>query len=432
MMRFWNKASHEPWAISSSALSTILEIASRQNETPETVAAKLGKQLDNTYSVTERDGVAIIPVAGPLFRYTNFWTLWSGATSYERIAHDFHQIVDDPKINSVIFDFDSPGGEVNGCAELASLIFDSRGKKPIIAYASGDCASGAYWIASACDRIVTSETAQLGSIGVVAVYRNSQRERDDEIEIVSSQSPFKRLDPSEDAGRDKIQTRIDALADVFINAIAKHRNRSPDVVKSEYGQGDVFIGQTAVERGLADSGGTFEKLITQLSTTTKNPASPVFFMSEEKPMDIDTLKADHPLVYQHVFDEGSKKERARIGAILGAEEATHRQALAQHLAFNSDLAPEAIQVALLQAPENKPTPLSPTTPTSPIKGTTAQETNTKQKPDVASGFVDVMASLGNPDIQTGGDNDSSEEESGEQIAARIAAYSNRNPPKEMS
>ena len=186
-MRAWNKATSEPWAITQPVLETILEIAERENEKPEAVAARLGKELQNTHTVTERDGVAIIPVTGPLFRYANLFTAISGATSYEMLAQDFTVALDNPDINAIILNIDSPGGEVNGCAELANMIFAARGKKPIIAYASGDAASGAYWIASAADQVVASETSGLGSIGVVAVYRGAKPDKNapTTIEIVS-------------------------------------------------------------------------------------------------------------------------------------------------------------------------------------------------------------------------------------------------------
>jgi hypothetical protein len=61
MMRIWNRLAGEPWAITETALQTILEIAARENESPQAVAAKLGRDLQNTYTATEREGVAIIP-----------------------------------------------------------------------------------------------------------------------------------------------------------------------------------------------------------------------------------------------------------------------------------------------------------------------------------------------------------------------------------
>jgi ClpP class serine protease len=223
-MKIWNRLSGEPWAITESALQTILEIAARENESPQAVAAKLGRNLQNTYSVMERDGVAIIPVTGPLFRYANLFTAISGASSYELIARDFTAALENPQIKGIILDIDSPGGEVNGVSELSNMVYAARGKKPVVAYASGDAASGAYWIASAADEIVVSETSALGSIGVVGVYRGKSVGTTSDVEIVSSQSPHKRLDPQSDEGRARLQARIDSMADVFIGAIARNRD----------------------------------------------------------------------------------------------------------------------------------------------------------------------------------------------------------------
>ncbi len=142
-MRIWNKVKEEPWAITASSLQTILDIASRNNEAPEVVAARLGKELQNTYTTKLRDGVAILPVVGPLFRYANLFTTVSGASSYEIIARDFIQSLQNKDVKAIVLDIDSPGGEVNGCAELADMVYEARGQKPIIAYTSGACVMSA-------------------------------------------------------------------------------------------------------------------------------------------------------------------------------------------------------------------------------------------------------------------------------------------------
>lgn len=364
-MRAWNKATAEPWAITETALHTILDIAARDNEPPEAVAAKLGKELQNTHKVTERDGVAIIPVTGPLFRYANIFTAISGATSYEMLAQDFTAALESPDISAIILNIDSPGGEVNGCAELASMIFEARGQKPIIAYASGDAASGAYWIASAADEVVASETSGLGSIGVVGVYRGARQDKNAPatIEIISSQSPDKRLDPETDHGRAKLQARIDAMAEVFVNTVARNRGVEPERVLEQFGGGDILIGKMAITAGLADRIGSLERLITELSSKT-NPASERGFLlpqptqTKEKPMDITTLKQDHSdLVAQlqaETAAEAKTAERERIKAILDHTEAEGRQKLARHLAFVTDITPEAAAETLAQAPKEQP------------------------------------------------------------------------------
>lgn len=387
-MRIWNRITGDPWAITETALHTILEVAARENEAPEAVAAKLGRQLQNSYNATERDGVAIIPVTGPLFRYANIFTAISGASSYELIARDFMSALENPQISSIILDIDSPGGEVNGVSELASMIFEARGTKPIIAYASGDAASGAYWIATAADEIVVSETSALGSIGVVGIYRGkSAKESTETVEIVSSQSPHKRLDPMSDDGRAKLQTRIDSMADVFVSTIARNRSVTPDHVLEHYGGGDVMIGAHAVNAGLADRIGSLERLITELSSSkTQSPPQEGFFSStqpqpkkEKKPMNLEQLKTDHPDLVASLHAEGSAKEKQRLKDILSCEAAEGRQKLAQEIALHTEINAMDAQHLMKSAPKDE------------------------LEKSQSSSFERVMSSIPNPEIAPDGD-----------------------------
>lgn len=426
-MKFWNHAAGEPWAITETALNNILTIASRQNESIEAVSAKLGRDLDNTYVTEVRDGVAVIPVVGPLFRYANLFTAISGASSYEVLAKDFNSALENSDVHSIVLDIDSPGGEVNGCAEFANMIYESRGTKPIIAYASGDAASGAYWIASACDQIIASETSLLGSIGVVAVYRDSNDQS--VLEIVSSQSPYKRLDPNSDDGKSRLQSRIDDLASVFIDSIAKHRGVDPPTVLKEFGGGDVFVGKNAIRSGLADDVGSLENIIQQ-QINNQNPAKlrgSSFLALEDSMMtdktrktedaeshtlSLETLKANYPQLVEAIQSEtaastqqqaaqqGIQQERERIGAIVSSEAAKGREQLAQHLAFSTDMTVD-MALATLNA--------------SPVK-TEAPSTATN------TGFEQVMATVNNPAIEP--DAPEQETDDAEAVAKRIAQFSN--------
>lgn len=399
-MRVWNKAADEPWAITSSALTTILDIAARQNAPPEAVAAKLGRELQNSYRLEMRDGMAVLPVVGPLFRYANLFTQVSGASSYELLAKDFTQAVENPDVKAIVLNIDSPGGEVNGCAEFADMIHEARGVKPIIAYASGDAASGAYWIAAAADEIVVSKTSALGSIGVVGVYRGNKGE--DAVEVVSSQSPYKRLDPDTDDGRARLQKRIDAMADVFVDAIAKYRGVASSHVQNHYGSGDVFIGDAAVKQGLADRIGSFEKLLSELSGNPVSEPSPhsINPNQQEKNMDdIQSLREAYPdltaSLEQDAVNQGVATERSRVQGILSHDEANARTLLAQHLAFETDMEVEAAVSVLSKAPLETPTR------------------------DDVSGFSAAMEATPNPEITPSPE---AEDDSEEAVAKRLATY----------
>lgn len=270
-------AASRPWVIQQESLETILAIADRYGN-PEAVQAKLGRPLDNTRTVSMRDGVAVIPITGPIFRYANLFTEISGATSTSVLATDIQTALDNPYVRGIVLDIDSPGGEATGINELANLIRAGRSVKPIKAYAGGLMASAAYWLGSAADEVIVDETAMLGSIGVVMSYLDTT-ERDAKagvrrVEIVSSASPDKRLDPATEDGRNKVQSVVDGLADLFVSAVAGNRNTTTEKVLSDFGRGGVHIGRAAVQAGMADRIGSLETVIAELagsaSTTKRN------------------------------------------------------------------------------------------------------------------------------------------------------------------
>ncbi len=258
----------QPWLLTEGALRSIMSEASGRDESFDAIARKWGEHLEGSWETQMYGDVAVIPVSGVLMRQLSWWSFISDSSAYEILLKELAAALDSPKVKAVILDVDSPGGEVTGCAEVAQHIYDLRGDKPIIAYTTGNCASAAYWIASACDEIVVSPTSLLGSIGVVKSIRDYSKAMEKagvtEIEIVSSQSPYKRTDPASKDGRTREQRQVDALADVFVDAVARNRAVSRSAVLEGFGQGDCFVGQLAVDAGLADRIGNLEDLIAEL------------------------------------------------------------------------------------------------------------------------------------------------------------------------
>lgn len=256
------------WLIQEESLQQILAIAERLTD-PQALQTQLGRRLENTRSVSMVDGVAVIPITGPIFRYANIFTEISGATSTQVLATDIRTALDNPYVTGIVLDINSPGGEATGINELAGMIHRARTIKPVIAYGGGSVSSAAYWLASAASDIVIDATALVGSIGVVAAYLDTSK-RDEKsdvrrIEIVSSSSPNKRLDPTSDAGRLDIQQRVDALADVFVNAVATYRHTTSEKVLADYGRGGVLVGSAAVTAGMADRIGSLDRVIAELA-----------------------------------------------------------------------------------------------------------------------------------------------------------------------
>lgn len=269
--RVWQYATTTAWAILPEKLPGIFEIAARENLDLEAVAAKLGRQLDNSRATTVRDGVAIIPIEGVIFPRASLFAAISGGVAADDLAADLHQALADAAIHSIALLVDSPGGDVNGVAEVASMIFDARAQKPIAAYVRDLGASAAYWLAAAAGEVVVASTALVGSIGIVGTVADPTKQTSRSIEFVSSQSPHKRPDPTTERGGARIQARVDELASIFIADVARFRGVSPETVAADFGQGDLLVGQAAVDAGLADRVGSFEGVIAGLQQEARNP-----------------------------------------------------------------------------------------------------------------------------------------------------------------
>lgn len=257
----------ERWAILPESLMGLRDIAAREHVPDfDAVLAKRGERLEYGSRTVVRGNTAIVPVTGPIFRYANIFTDISGATSIDALAREFKEAEERPSISSIILHLDTPGGMVNGTSEFAQMVRSSR--KPVIGYVGGMAASAGYWIGSACASIVMNNTAQVGSIGVVTSFWLDDDE--EMVEIVSTQSPNKRIDVRSDEGRAQIQRDTDELASIFIDTVAQNRGVSAETVVSDFGRGGMLIGQSAVNAGMADRLGSLESLIAELAGPASN------------------------------------------------------------------------------------------------------------------------------------------------------------------
>lgn len=265
--RLFQSLTDQVWAVQSPAVLRELAAIGQRQGSVEAVERRRGARVDDTRHVTVRDGVAVLPIMGPVFPRANMFTEVSGATSIQALAQDLQKTLDRPDIKGVLLNIDSPGGAVTGVDEMAGMIREVAAKKPVTAYVGGTAASAAYWLASAARQIVVTRTGQVGSIGVVATVPQ-QQEPDEQgvmdFEIVSSNAPDKRPDPTTDGGRQAVLDRINPVEGLFVDAVAGNRGLSRDTILSDFGQGNIVVGQQAVDRQMADRVGTFEGVLAEL------------------------------------------------------------------------------------------------------------------------------------------------------------------------
>lgn len=351
------------WLITEDWLQTIVAIADRSQSDLQAVLAARGEPLANTESVVMRDGVAVVPVRGPIMRYANLFTQVSGATSLETLATDFGQAVANPAVKAIVLEIDSPGGMAAGISEFAAQVRAASKVKPVVAYVSDMGASAAYWIAAAAPTVVMSDTARVGSIGVVMQAMRSSE--DGTIKVISSQSPLKQARPDSESGQRLYQQMVDQQAQVFVEAVAAYRGVTPERVMSDFGQGFVLVGASAVAAGMADRLGTLESIIAGLSGDNRMRKLTMNITRE-------TIEAEHPDIAKSISlvalatataasidaenpaaalalrNEGAAAERARIKGVQECSLPGH-EALVATMMFDGVTTPGEAALAVNKA-----------------------------------------------------------------------------------
>lgn len=253
-------------------------IAANESFQPQALLTKPTTPMAGTRYVDMRDSVAVIDVNGVIAKRMNmFEEICEGGTSTELLAKDFQTAIDSPQVKAVVFNIHSPGGEAFGMNEIASLIYQARGKKPIKAYVSGQGCSAAYFIAAACDEVIIPKDGMLGSVGVVAEWQDPTEFYKmlgiDRKVVTSSNAPNKRLNLNTDEGMAEFVATLDAMEKPFIKSVAKFRGKTFDEVVQDFNRGGVKVGADAVKAGMADRIGSLEQVISELSKSTKVSAN---------------------------------------------------------------------------------------------------------------------------------------------------------------
>lgn len=206
-----------------------------------------------------RDGVAHIPIRGTIMKSVPriFKRFGIGATGTLETQDLISKALDDQRVTAIQLDVESPGGVVKGVDELAQMIFDARGEKPISAHATDLMASAAYWVASQAERITANAMCTAGSIGVYTTALDSSAAAEKQgvkVHVISSHElkgagmPGTRLT---DAQLADMQRLVDQYAARFNAAVARGRGHQDHVVKAS-ATGQVWLADEAKERGLID------------------------------------------------------------------------------------------------------------------------------------------------------------------------------------
>ncbi len=244
----------------------------------------------STGNKVEKEDIAVIPIHGILTKKPGAFDDFLGMTSYEKIQEEIEEALIDEKVETILLDIDSPGGEVSGLFDLADFIYESRAKKKIIAMANDDAYSAAYAIASSAEKVFLTRTSGVGSIGVIAshidqsAFDEKQGIKYTTIFAGSRKNDLNPHEPINHEGLESLRGEVDRLYEMFVQLIARNRNLSVKTIKDT--EAGLYFGQNAIEIGLADGITTFSEFINQYRSYTMNLNATANLEKQEQPINI--------------------------------------------------------------------------------------------------------------------------------------------------
>lgn len=297
------------------------------------------------------DGTAILTLIGEFVNRGAWVGASSGLISYEGFSYQIARAVADPDTRAILLDIESPGGEAVGAFEAAAVVRDAAQRKPVTALVNGMAASAAYAIASGANRIVTIPTGICGSVGVVLVHFDfSQWLKEEGVKPTLIFAGDHKVDgnpfePLPKNVRDELQRDVAGFYEQFVETVAVGRKLEPSRVRDT--QARVFKGDDAVAAGLADSVGTFESVLSEMSSAPVGRNHQGATMSDKSGAAAETNAGISQAEHGAAVDAAAKGAQARVKAILGDKSAKGRAALAQHLALETSL-PAAEAIGILE------------------------------------------------------------------------------------
>lgn len=287
----------------------------------------------NAFSFNEEGGYAVLNVSDELFDMPSWW-----GADYRSLAKAIEELSENKKCKFIVMNINSPGGMMSGLFEFCEVLRSCG--TPVYAYVGNWACSAAYAIAASCRKIYATPTSEVGSVGAIYHILDTSKYYQDlgieEITIAARNSENKHLDYKSEAGRKKLQERIDKAEMFLINHIAKCRGVTPDDVLAQYGHGDVFYSEEAIARGMVDELVTgldqcIERIKnpssaaigTDVTTTAKAKAETGEARGESKMTTIEELKAQYPDLCAQIEKDAAAKatagEKERTEAAVSAE-----------------------------------------------------------------------------------------------------------------
>ena len=204
-----------------------------------------------------RDKIAVIYASGSIV--TGKGSDYNiGGNAYSDLIRDVRR---DSSVKAIVLRVNSPGGNAIASDMIYRELELAAQKKPVVVSMGNYAASGGYFISAPGTRIFANPATITGSIGVFGLIPNVNKLMKQKLGVstetvnTNKNSDFPSVyRPMSVYEKEIMQKTIDKVYEDFVSRVASGRKMSMERVDS-IGQGRVWSGATAIEKGLIDEFG---------------------------------------------------------------------------------------------------------------------------------------------------------------------------------
>ncbi|WP_297500909.1 signal peptide peptidase SppA, partial [Thermococcus sp.] len=205
--------------------------------------------LRSLINETGNGTVAIVPIFGIIDEYTAL-----------QVVPLLRELASNSSVGGVLLWIESPGGSVGPVMEIYSEVRKLSLVKPVVAYSGGIMASGGYYIAVGAEKIVADPLAEVGSIGVIYVHYDLEKNYEMngiKVEVFKT-GPYKDmgaewrgLTPEE---KKIISGMVNTYFQAFLKAVSEGRGMNMSTVK-KFATGRTWFAENVTGTLVDETGG---------------------------------------------------------------------------------------------------------------------------------------------------------------------------------
>lgn len=184
----------------------------------------------------------------------------------EKMAAELIKLKNNEEVKAVVFRVNSPGGSAFVSEQIWRQVVELKSVKPIVVSMGNVAASGGYYISCGANKIIAEPNTLTGSIGIFGIFPNVSgllHKLALSTDIVKTNTFADLGDMSRPMTADEktlLQGYVERGYETFLDRCAKGRGMPPEAINA-VGQGRVWTGQQALEKGLVDELGGIDTAI---------------------------------------------------------------------------------------------------------------------------------------------------------------------------